>query len=236
MGPELSFNRAIQGEYHQICEILDHLLATDEGRAELIYDFGSPDSPDCLEFAEGWFMDYRFHPNRTKRIIAEHYRKYASELPATYHDSLKAGLVVGKDHAEPSWRDKLKPNSLGRVVAAESTLGHHILSKYYESKFTRDATQVALAAIAYRKQHGDFPHDLNELVGYSLKEVPVDPLDGKPLLYDTVGYVIYTVGPDGLDDPTHRASQKIELLDWSKIEATDEPPQRSSPEKTSSFE
>ena len=228
MEREASFNRAIKGDYHYACETLNWMMGTEEGRAELISYCASKDVP---EYTYEWFMGYRFHPNRTKGMIADHCRRYASDLPATYHDARKAGLVEDEDYAEPGWRDGFKPNAYGRAFASESMQGDYTLSEYYESKFTRDAIRVALAAIAYRKQHGEFPADLNELVGHGLKEVPTDPFDGKPMRYDTVGYRIYTVGTDGLDDPNSRDSQKIDLLSEEELAALEDAGQPEKPHR-----
>jgi hypothetical protein len=66
---------------------------------------------------------------------------------------------------------------------------------------------VALAAERYRREHGDWPRALADLVPGYLPAVPLDPFDGQPLRYRRTesGAVIYSVGEDGRDaggDPT----------------------------------
>lgn len=60
----------------------------------------------------------------------------------------------------------------------------------------------ALAVERFRLARGFSPQTLDELVPQFLPEVPQDPFDGMPLRYKHLprGYVIYSVGPDGLDD------------------------------------
>jgi hypothetical protein len=72
---------------------------------------------------------------------------------------------------------------------------------------SRSAAQMrtmiaALAAERYRKAHGRWPESLAVLVPQYLKEVPVDPFDGKLLRLRRVsdGLVIYSVGLDGQDN------------------------------------
>ncbi len=69
----------------------------------------------------------------------------------------------------------------------------------------RQATiEVVLAAQAYRRDHGEFPPTLQQLVPDYLGSVPLDPCDsnGGPLLYrrdDVVKAVVWSVGDDGVD-------------------------------------
>jgi hypothetical protein len=62
---------------------------------------------------------------------------------------------------------------------------------------------VAVAAERYRQEHHAWPAALDTLVRSGhLKEVPVDPYDGKPLRYRRLpdGPLFYSVGVDGVDD------------------------------------
>jgi hypothetical protein len=61
---------------------------------------------------------------------------------------------------------------------------------------------VALAVERYRRDKQRWPDGLASLVPRYLREVPADPFDGAPLRYRKLadGVVIYTLGPDGMDD------------------------------------
>src|SRR5205823_1706695 len=60
---------------------------------------------------------------------------------------------------------------------------------------------VALAAERFRLAKGRWPKDLAELIPGYLKQVPLDPYDGKPLRFRSVadGLAIYSIGPDRED-------------------------------------
>ncbi len=61
---------------------------------------------------------------------------------------------------------------------------------------------AAIAAELFRRDQGDWPAVLNDLVPQYLPAVPIDPFDGKPLRYivENTGFVIYSVGDDLVDD------------------------------------
>jgi hypothetical protein len=61
---------------------------------------------------------------------------------------------------------------------------------------------TALAVERYRLTNGRRPAELGQLVPRYLEHVPVDPYDGAPLRYQRrdPGYVIYSIGKDGVDD------------------------------------
>lgn len=66
----------------------------------------------------------------------------------------------------------------------------------------RDATRVALAIERFRLREGRLPEKLDELVPDFLASVPSDPFGAGPLRYraDETEYLVYSVGPDGVDD------------------------------------
>jgi hypothetical protein len=66
----------------------------------------------------------------------------------------------------------------------------------------RDGVLVGIALELYKRQHGDWPGELDELVPGYLPSVPVDRLTGNPVRYRVTGDgpVVYSVGVDGDDD------------------------------------
>jgi len=63
--------------------------------------------------------------------------------------------------------------------------------------------EASLAVERYRLRHETLPASLEELVPEFMASVPLDPFDGKPLRYklrDTEGYLLYTIGEDGIDN------------------------------------
>lgn len=79
----------------------------------------------------------------------------------------------------------------------------------YDKPFLREQAEMRLliaelALQAYHLEHGQLPARLTELVPEYLPEVPIDPLseDSLPLKYRLTedGYLLYSVGHDGVDD------------------------------------
>jgi hypothetical protein len=62
--------------------------------------------------------------------------------------------------------------------------------------------RAAIAVERYRLSSGKLPDSLAILVPQFLSSLPVDPFDGQPLRFKRMvkGYVIYSVGPDGVDN------------------------------------
>ncbi len=92
---------------------------------------------------------------------------------------------------------------VGNVVAAWFLWG---LSVYRRAEEETIAAQnlilVAFALAAYRADRGEYPADLAALVPKYIPAVPEDTFADGPLHYrrEGPGYVLYSVGPNGIDD------------------------------------
>ena len=81
-------------------------------------------------------------------------------------------------------------------------------------------TATACAVERFRKQHGNYPASLNELVPAFLSEVPLDIMDHQPLRYrknsdDT--FILWSIGDNGIDDGgvfRNPKPKNDEILDW----------------------
>jgi hypothetical protein len=62
--------------------------------------------------------------------------------------------------------------------------------------------QIGLACRLFKSRTGHYPEGLSELVPDILKEVPIDPFTGKPLVYrrDGEGFIVYSLGSNQKDD------------------------------------
>jgi hypothetical protein len=65
-----------------------------------------------------------------------------------------------------------------------------------------DLTKLGFALVAYRSDHDSYPAKLAELAPKYVAEIPKDVFNDLELHYklDGEGYVIYSVGPNGVDD------------------------------------
>ena len=67
------------------------------------------------------------------------------------------------------------------------------------------ACSVAFALAAFKKDNGQFPARLDDLAPKYLPTIPNDLFSDKPLIYrlEDKGYLLYSVGPNGIDDGGH---------------------------------
>ena len=70
------------------------------------------------------------------------------------------------------------------------------------SAFLTDACAVATAVEQYELDHGELPATLDLLTPRYLSEIPIDVFDGQVIRYrkTAAGYLLYSVGADGVDD------------------------------------
>ncbi|MFK7959792.1 MAG: hypothetical protein AB8G96_04635 [Phycisphaerales bacterium] len=99
--------------------------------------------------------------------------------------------------------------------------GRH-LDPVDELRAERDATRIMLAIERFTAAVGQPPAALSELVGDWMPSLPVDTISGQTFGYrrtameSPAGYVLYSFGPDGVDD-----GGRFESLDQSSDEAGD---------------
>ncbi len=84
---------------------------------------------------------------------------------------------------------------------------------FHGTSATLRCAVAALAAERYRQAEGRWPERLDDLVPRYLDRVPADPFDDRPLRLKRTadGMVIYSIGPDEVDDGG--------AVDWSKPNA-----------------
>ena len=81
----------------------------------------------------------------------------------------------------------------------------------------RATAAIALAMCRYRATNGKYAEKLDDLVPDFLPFVPIDPFDGKPMRLTRADgkLVIYSIGPDGVDDagtPYDQTSRKGDII------------------------
>ncbi|HAM71696.1 MAG TPA: hypothetical protein DCM86_08650 [Verrucomicrobiales bacterium] len=78
-----------------------------------------------------------------------------------------------------------------------------VVGKGMRAEAERGLVVTAIALKRCQVRHRPLPESLGELVPEFLKEVPVDPMDGRPLRYRRQaggGFLLYSVGSDGVDN------------------------------------
>jgi hypothetical protein len=151
-----------------------------------------PGPPEGGPAPLGWALRDRFRSELPPMLALMARHVEVSRLPP--HQQAEAERQISAD-AERLARDKVLTKllvpSLNRVGEAERRRHANVR-----------CIAVALAVERYRRQRGDWPESLAKLTPEFLKEVPLDPFDGRPLRYRQVedGAVVYSVGPDGRDN------------------------------------
>jgi hypothetical protein len=84
------------------------------------------------------------------------------------------------------------------------------------------ASRTGLACKLYKIQSGEYPENLGALVPGILKDVPIDPFTGKPLVYrrEGKGFIVYSLGSNEKDDGGRSTYMITRLVmdkddDWS---------------------
>jgi len=77
-----------------------------------------------------------------------------------------------------------------------------VLEAEDRSEQTEHNLHVAFVLAAYHYDHGRYPATLEDLAPKYLEKIPNDLFSGQPLTYkpDANGYLLYSVGPNGIDD------------------------------------
>jgi len=94
-------------------------------------------------------------------------------------------------------------NTIGRWMLSQwaAGLGKGWVTDSCTRRAKLEATRVLLACNLYRNDHaGQLPASLSDLVPKYLPGIPLDPFNGKPMLYSAVKKSVWSVGEDLIDN------------------------------------
>jgi len=97
------------------------------------------------------------------------------------------------------------------VTCAFSGSAFKMIEKCAQMQAAVHQAVIACAIERYRLEHGSIPQLLDELVPAFLERIPNDPIDGQHIRYKLSGddgYVLYSIGWNGVDDGGKLASKK----------------------------
>lgn len=102
------------------------------------------------------------------------------------------------------WRNRLEVvvHKVLRVPNTETAAFLALKQPLNREAVHRRLLGTDLALRSYRREHGEYPQTLVELVPVRLDLLPRDPYTQQPLIYRPVeyGYALYSTGPDAKDD------------------------------------
>lgn len=156
--------------------------------------------------------------NQTLNIRNDIVRKLLPWLFQPFPDkeaAQAAGFGAPVDE-RPRLKKILDPNFAGGKLARSG--GHQVILNTYRALFVPRAMRVRLAIYRWRLAHPDqWPSGLNELVPDYLPQIPKDPWNGNPLLWDQASRIVYAVGVDWKPDlPTFNADSRAWLASTSE--------------------
>lgn len=166
---------------------------------DLIIDISKKkDAPEALyELTGARHRDELFHLNMMRGWIEIAKLPFPEQLGAAksyeakINEALKTQSLIdlGWDSAYPIC--SLGSSQLDRFLVEDATLVARIR-----------CAQTAIAVERFRLKNNALPAGLEGLVPDYLSSVPVDPFNGKPLIYKKLskGYVVYSVGANMIDD------------------------------------
>ena len=129
------------------------------------------------------------------------------ELEVSRQISHEMHVAAGKPYGEakPLWEQcatqaRFHGGALMNTVFIPSAAAYGQASTRADA--TRQVARLGVAAYLYREKNGHFPEKLNDLAPDYILTLPTDPFDGKPMKWKRTdhGIVIYSVGPDMVDD------------------------------------
>ena len=136
-------------------------------------------------------------PTRRERLaaLADARREFQPVLDEARGDgsTLRKILSATGLSGDTRWRTAAS-SFLLMTACSEDTLD--------QAAVRRDMAQLVFGLAAYRAEHGAYPADLAALVPKDIPAVPEDVFATGPLRYrrEGEGYVLYSVGPNGVDD------------------------------------
>lgn len=172
-----------------------------------------------------------------KRIHYRFWKSYEHEaellmLHSTNVSVWQRGLANGNLRNEIwkawKWRDqRLEESSSGYTVRKTEIynrprdIANPLILGILRATGRETVRRLSLAAIAIRRheiEHHALPETLEELVSSDFKEVPIDPMDGKPLKYHRMNenrFRLYSVGWNRLDESGQTGFRSAKTLkDW----------------------
>ena len=165
-------------------------------RSEFIFLYTNPPgtNPTWKERAEYWVhrvaVEFVLANLTTSKADLLEIASQALAVNANYPNQVSSFI----EQRRKSTSDKLLSNSLQFCGT--------LIRTYHTHQALLDSLRAAIACERYRLAQGQWPAALDVLVPQYLPAIPLDPFTGKPLSYRLLadGVVVYSVGPDGLDD------------------------------------
>jgi hypothetical protein len=136
-------------------------------------------------------------------------------------DLIEASRLVTSHHDWQAAKNRSSLSELNqkRFPLASAVLRSKDLALLPAVRLTllREMTCTAVALQRYQLKHGRPPDQIKQLVPAYLQQVPIDYMNGQPLSYrllDSTHWLLYSVGPNGVDDQGRADDQSSFAEPW----------------------
>ena len=164
------------------------------------YDFGRENiKEEIYSFLSTLFPHFYVHRNESLSRIAKVYTElseqaelYCHRVPTELSNNTFSGLT---------WSMLIRPNGGTRLwEQGQKPQFYQYFIRRCLSQTHIEATKSLIALRLFHIDHGRYPAELDALVPTYLKELPIDPFDGKPIRYSSTNQWVYSLGANFKDD------------------------------------
>ena len=173
------FAEAMKGDYLLIVLILDGIDRNDDR----IYSL----HPELRGLRSNRLSRMGFQVNSTKRLFSEMFRCFIHDIFEGRFDFKKSFAVTVHPWLPPM-------NVVGKTLyqIRASSMNSSLMARFLSADFFLSAAKLKFALWSFNKKKGVLPQSLEELVPEYLKEIPLDPIDGKPIRYSKEKRILYS--------------------------------------------
>jgi len=177
--------RAFKNEYRGAADFFDRLSRGDEGAYRQL---------DLPNGRGSRGIKWVLNPQKTRRLFAENCR---ASLEAIAGRKGSPAIPIEAGFKIPWLPPK---NAVGKILLEMVSSGaQSFLKRFREEKLLYAKTVLLLACKCYQRREGKLPSALDDLIPRYLKELPLDPYDGRPLRYSAAKKINWSVGVDRKD-------------------------------------
>jgi hypothetical protein len=103
---------------------------------------------------------------------------------------------------------KLKDSRMTTTILTSMTVANLKVAEFQKNelmyRFMLDAALLYAASLDYRRKHGAYPENLQQLIPEYFPELPKSPIDHKDYIYKARGdfMEVYALGPEGKHIPS----------------------------------
>lgn len=174
-------------------------------------DLDGPSNSSKLSRVVGSFQ---FKKNRTTLLFADFYRHEILQTEKRRINYIGYDFEQVERDSKKRWRLFFQRNQVGHGLFLVGAPFFSFLTN--QAEFVKASHQLLRTRVAmerYKLHHGIWPHDLNALMPEYIDDVPLDPIDGKPIRYNLDNSTIYSIGID-LKDGGGKGSGETRSLSW----------------------